>query len=135
LEIQNAVIDILVGAFGANYITIIKNTLTAISKLASGDGRIKAFDKNTRGDEHGVFQMGMAVETNNAVTLQLGSFMIKTSDKSTNILFIKFDKSLTSVNYATHQATFNTGNYNGIRDKIITKLGIKASQYIDELEI
>jgi hypothetical protein len=134
-EVQNVVVDILVSAFGQNYIGIIKDTLKAIGKLADSDGKIQAFDKNTSGNEQGVFQMGMAVEKNGAVALQLGSFMIKTANKTTKILFIKFSKDFTSVDYKTHEATFNPDIYAGLRDQVKFKLGLKASQFVDELVI
>jgi hypothetical protein len=135
VEVQAAIISLLTKAFGQDYIDIIKDTLDAISKLSSGDGRIEAFDKNTRGNKQGVFQMGMAVETNGAVVLQLGSFMIETSDKTTTILFVKFDKNSTLVDYFTHKATFANASYGAIRDQVVAKLGLKASQYVDEIEI
>jgi hypothetical protein len=135
LEVQEAIISLLTEAFGQDYIGIIKDTLGAIAKLSSSEGRIKAFDRNTRGNEQGVFQMGMAVETNGAVTLKLGSFMISTKDSTTSILFIKFNKDSTLVDYATHQATFSATNYGAIRAKVAANLGLKASQYVDEIEI
>ena len=135
VEVQAAIINLLTKAFGQDYLGIIKDTLEAIGKLASGDGKIKAFDHNTRGNKQGIFQMGMADETNGAVSLKLGSFMIKTSDSTTTILFIKFNKDSTLVDYATHQATFSSGNYDAIRAKVAAKLGLKASQYVDEIEL
>lgn len=135
LELQNVIIDILKAAFGANYVTIIAKALDAIKSLGDSSGKIEAFEKNTHSASNGSFQIGVATQENNAVNLNLGTFLITSTEKITHILFVKFTNNQTKLQYAYSSVTLDSDIYKGIRDDIRQKLGRESTKFVSEISI
>ena len=133
-QMDTAIIEVLVAAFGQDYLSIIKSTLGSMGKLAK-DGRVQVFEKNTHNLSKGFFQMGLVSESNNAVSLQLGAFFLSTSDKIENILFFHSSKESSSMEYFSRKASLTPEIYATIRPTIVAKLGAAVTKYVDEIEI
>jgi hypothetical protein len=134
-EIENVIIDILVTAFGGTFINVITKTLSAIKSLSDGDGRIKVFEKNTHSLSKGAFQIGVAIEEQGVVSLQIGTFLLTSTGEIKRILFFKTTKDKTSLDYCSRNGTFNESLYSQIRSAVEAKLGKKVTEYIAEIEI
>ena len=135
-EVENVIIDILTASFGANYIAIIKKTLDSLKKLTnSGDGRIKVFDRNTRASNKGCFQLAAATEEKNAVAMNIGAFMLSSTNKVTSVLFIKFASDKTTLQYASTGVTLNEPVYANARKLVLEKLSQDVIDYIAEIDI
>jgi hypothetical protein len=134
-EVENAIIDILTTAFGGTFITVIKKTLSAIKDLADSNGHITAFEKNTHSMQKGAFQIGLAMEENDTVALQLGTFLLTSDNQIKKILFFKSIKDSTKLNYCSRKGTLNEEIYAKGRDAIVTKLGDRVQEFIAEIDI
>jgi hypothetical protein len=134
-ELQNAIIDILMTAFGGNYVAIITKTLDAIKDLSDENGKITAFKKNTQSFSKGAFQIALAVEENNAVAMQLGTFLLTSSNEIKHILFFKSNKDETKLEYCSRKATLNPEIYGKARQAIVDKLGNRVTNYVTEIDI
>lgn len=133
-EMQSAILGLLQASFTGNVAAILEKTMESIGKLAGKDGRITAFDRNTHKAANGCFQIAAAAEENGVVSLQMGTFVISTTDKSTNILFIRTAKDETSLEYRSRQATFNAQGYTDtVRAKVEQILENRATQFLDKL--
>ena len=135
LELQSVIIDILISAFGANLGEIIVKALNAIKSLADSSGKIEAFEKNTHAEKTGSFQIGVATEENGAVSINLGTFLISTSNNINHILFIKLSSDTTDLQYASGKLTLDQDIYSSIRATVQEKLNDRAAAYVAELEI
>jgi hypothetical protein len=134
-EIEEAIVDILAGAFGGGYVAAITKTLESIKKMSNEDHKIIAFEKNTHTFSKGCFQIALATEANDAVTLQLGTFLLTTSKKIKQILFFTSKKDKTTLQYSSRIGTLNAEVYSTVRDAIVKKLGENINTYIAEIEI
>lgn len=80
--------------------------------------------------------MGVATEENGAVAMQLGTFLITSKNKVTQILFVKLKKEETRLDYALGQVTLNTKLYSeAAREAILAKLKKDITNFIAEIEI
>ena len=134
-EIENTIIDILTTAFGGTFKAVITKTLEAIKNLSDSNGKIKVFEKNTHSLSKGAFQIGLAMEENGTVALQLGTFLLTSSNEIKKILFFKSTKDKTRLDYASRKGTLNEEVYEKIRQPVLDKLGGKVSEFIAEIEI
>ncbi|TDE14825.1 hypothetical protein [Dyadobacter psychrotolerans] len=134
-DIQNVIIDILLTAFGGTFIKVITKTLDAIKGLADSNGKITVFEKNTHSLSKGAFQIGLAKVENEAVSLQIGTFLITSSNEIKRILFFKTTKDKTSLDYCSRTGTLNEQIYATIRESVVEKLGGKVTEFIAEVEI
>lgn len=135
-EVEDVIIDILTKAFGGNYIAIITSTLDALKKMSDkNDRKILAFEKNTHTLSKGCFQIALATEENNAVAMQLGTFLLSSTNEIKKILFIKFSKDKTTLQYSSRKATLNTDVYSAVRETVLQKLQQDVKEYITEIEI
>jgi hypothetical protein len=134
-EVESVIIDILMTAFGGTFVDIITKTLTAIKGLADTNGKITVFEKNTHSLSKGAFQIGLAKEENDVVSLQIGTFLITSTNEIKRILFFKSTKDKTSLDYCSRTGTLNEVIYEKIRDSVVQKLGGKVTEFIAEVEI
>ena len=134
-DVQNAIIDILTTAFGGSFMAVITKTLSAIKGLSDSNGKITAFEKNTHSISKGAFQIGVAKEVNNTVSLQIGTFLLTSSNEIKRILFFKSTKDKTALHYCSRTGTLNEQVYAGIRAGVLAKLGMKTSEFITEIDI
>ena len=133
-QMNAALIEVLVAAFGQDYLGIIKTTLNSIGKLAE-DNRIQVFEKNTHDLTNGFFQIGLVSEQNDAVALHLGAFFITSSDKIQNILFFQSSKEKSTLEYFSRKVTLSPEIYKNVRSAVTAKLGTAVTKYVDEIEI
>lgn len=135
-EVDGVIIDILVAAFGSSYLPIIKSVLNAFKTLGDNDDkRIRAFEKNTQTQSKGCFQIALANDENGAITMQLGTFLLTSENEIKKILFVKFSKDQTTLEYSSRKATLATDVYNVARKAVIDKLSTDTIAYITEIEI
>lgn len=135
LEMENVVIDILVTMVGQNYVAVIKSTLDAVKGLADDDGRIKVFESNTHNFQKGNFQIGLVNETNGAVSMNLGAFMLESKEEIKRILFFKGGKDQSALSYYAIRCTLNDDIYSLVRNDILAKLGPSTQSFIGKLEL
>ncbi|AUD03662.1 hypothetical protein [Spirosoma pollinicola] len=134
-EAENAIISILTAAFGGSFMVVITKTLEALKGLSDSNGKISAFEKNTHSQSKGAFQIGLAREENGTVILQMGTFLLTSSNEIRKILFFKSTKDKTKLNYCSRTGTLNEDVYARIRTQIQDKLGGRISDFIAEIDL
>lgn len=134
-EMENVVVDLVAAMIGQNYIAIIKSTLGAIKELADDDGRVKVFESNAHNFQKGNFQIGFVDETNDAVSMHIGAFILETEDNIKRILFFKGGSDRSSIQHYSIKCTLNKGVYSTVRDLILEKLGTATQSFIAKLDI
>jgi hypothetical protein len=134
-EIEDAIIDILTSAFGGGFMPVILKTLESIKNLSKKDHKIIAFEKNTHTLTKGCFQIALAIEKNEVVSMQLGTFLLTSTNKIKQILLFKSKKDKTSLQYTSRRGTLNSEAYSIVRDAVLQKLGASITAFVAEIEI
>lgn len=134
VEVKDAIISILTAAFGGTFIGIITKTLDAVKGLGE-NGTIIAFKKNTQSLNKGCFQLALAVEENDTVSLQMGAFLLEAKNTITQVLFFKSSKDITRLTYNSQRATLHTNRYTAIRGTVSKKIGEEIDKNIAEIDI
>jgi hypothetical protein len=134
-EMDNVIIDILTTAIGGSALAIIVKTIQAFKKLSDIDNRLLAFEKNTHTLTKGTFLIAIVDETNEALSMKIGAFLLTASNEIRQILFFKSTKDKTELSYSSSDCIFNSDVYSIVRNSVLTKLGNKASEYIAEIDI
>lgn len=135
VELQSVIIDILMAAFGADFLQIVKKALDGIKSLADSNGKIEAFEKNTHSESNGSFQIGVATQEGDAVSMNLGTFLITSTSKISHILFIKFTKDETDLQYASGKLTLDQRIYENVRSMVQSKLSGRAVEFVTEIPV
>jgi hypothetical protein len=135
VELQTVIIDILKAAFGADFLDIVTKALDGIKSLADSNGKIQAFEKNTHTDTNGSFQIGVATQEGNAVSMNLGTFLITSTNRIKHILFIRFTKDETDLQYASGKLTLDQEIYENVRSLVQNKLSGRATEFVTEIPI
>ena len=135
-RMDKAALAIIAAIATQNQLAVLKESITALEKLADDDGAITLFDFHSSTDMAGNFQIG-AVQKGESGTLSLalGAFHFRSVDKRRKFLFFKWGQSELNFWTAAQKMTFNTALYDRVRDKVRKKLGAGAVKYVDELDI
>jgi hypothetical protein len=135
VELQSVIIDILKAAFGADFLQLVTRALDGIKSLADSNGKIEAFEKNTHSESNGSFQIGVATQVGDAVSMNLGTFLITSTSKISHILFIKFSKDETDLQYASGKLTLDQHIYENVRTLVQNKLSGRAVEFVTEIPL
>jgi hypothetical protein len=134
-EIQSVIIDILAAAFGSGLTQIVIKALESIKTLADSTGKIDAFEKNTHTESSGSFQIGVATQEGGAVSINLGTFLIKSTNKITHILFVNLSHDETALQYASGKLTLDQDIYAGLRSLVRQKLNGRLVEFVSNIPI
>jgi hypothetical protein len=135
VELQEVIIDILKAAFGADFLQIVTRALDGIKSLADSNGKIEAFEKTTHSESNGSFQIGVATQEGDAVSMNLGTFLITSTSRINHILFIKFTKDETDLQYASGKLTLDQKIYENVRSLVQNKLSGRAVEFVTEIPV
>lgn len=133
--VDKVVLDVLKAIASENEMAVVQETLKALEALSDKDGKLVLFDSNSHHQGNGNFQIASARETDGDVAVNLGAFYFDSTQNSTKVLFFEFKSSDTKIFKGTESAVLNEEVYSQVRDKIVTKLGGKIAQNVDEIEI
>ncbi len=116
-------------------LAIITATLDALKELGEESSDIKVFERRLQELDTTSFQLGLASEENEAVSLTLSTFTVKTTQGSRKILFFKGGKDEVSLKYNLIQGTLNDEVYGEVRQDIIEMLGNRAKKSIKGIKL
>lgn len=133
-EIEKAILEILGAALTGNQLAVLSATIKAFKSLGDNDTRFQAFERNTHTLQKGSFQLGVATEENGSLSISAGSFILKTYNNITKILFFKTSRDSAELVYSNTKATLNESVYAKARELIIERLGDSA-EFVADLEI
>lgn len=118
-EVVTSVIQALGDSAGLDRVT---RSIRALAALGGEDGRIQLFNKNSRAQFRGAFQIGTATENEGVVTMSLGTFYFTHDADVTNLVLFRFGRDSTAFYAGAQQATLNSDVYAAVREAIVEKL-------------
>lgn len=133
-EIDKALLEILGTALTGNQLAIVLKTIETLKSFGEDDSRFAFFEKSTHSAQTASFQIGLASEDGNNISLTASSFVLKTKKKITKVLFFTSKKDSVEFRFNLFKATLNEGIYSQARESIKVKLG-DVSDYVSDLEI
>lgn len=136
-DMNKALLKIMGGALlgPASQLAIITSTLDALKDLGEGADDIKVFERRLQELDTTSFQLGLASEENEAVSLTLSTFMVKTTQGSRKILFFKGGKDEVKLSYRLVQGTLNDEVYGEVRQEIVSMLGERAKKSLSGIQL
>lgn len=103
--------------------------------IHKNDSRIALFDSSSQSSTLGNFQVGLASEAGDVVSMRIGSLYFNKSKQVKNILFFTFSNSSSTIYKGSQVISLNKEVYGQVREQIVGKLGDKAKQFIADLDI
>lgn len=136
-DMNKALLKIMGGALlgPASQLAVITATLDALKDLGEGAEDIKVFERRLQELDTNSFQLGLASEEKEAVSLTLSTFMVKTRQGSRKILFFKGGKDEVTLSYHLVQATLNDEIYGEVRQEIVGMLGDRAKKSLRGIKL
>ena len=135
-RMDQAALSIISAIATGNQLQAITASISALEKLAEGDGAITLFDVYAAAGLSGNFQLGAVQKAQTgAISMALGAFYFHSSSQRRQFLFAKWG--LNDVNFwtAAQKMTFNSDVYANVRDTVQKKLGRQAVNFIERLHI
>ena len=109
---DEAVLEIIASLATGNEVAVLTATLDAMRKLSNDDKRIVLFDTHGSQSSYGNFQVYPCSQSPNGdVSLTLGTFYFKGTQKDTNFLFFHWSSSSTKLYKGLQKAVLNTEVY------------------------
>ena len=133
-EIENAILEILGSAISGNQLAVLKATMNALKSLGKEDKRFLAFEKNSHSLQKGSFQIGVATEENNTLSISASAFILNTKENITKILFFNSNSDSTAFWFCHSKATLNDSVFSDAREVIKQRLGDTGS-FVAALEL
>ncbi|QES43152.1 hypothetical protein DEJ49_21115 [Streptomyces venezuelae] len=134
--VDRAVIALLQAIASPGEISVAKAAIESLKSLQDKDRRVVLFESNAHSDKLGNFQIAACgVSSGDTVVMKIGMFYFSTTERVTRVLFFSFPRASTTMQQARQTMTLNEDVYAQVREAVIKKLGDKASQFIDDLEI
>ena len=134
LSMDEAVLEIIGALTTGNEVAVLTATLDAMRNLSNDDKRIVLFDSHGSQSSNGNFQVYPCCQSPNGdVSLTLGAFYFKGTQKNTNFLFFQWSSSSTHLYKGVQKAVLNTEYYAAVRSSIVTKLGDNAVNLVKQL--
>ena len=135
-SMDEAVLEIIGSLATGNEVAVLTSTLDAMRMLSNDDKRIVLFDEHGSRSFYGNFQVYPCSQAPNGdVSLTLGTFYFKGTQKDTNFLFFHWSSSSTKLYKGVLKAVFNTEVYAAVRSSIVDKLGDNAVSLVASIDI
>jgi hypothetical protein len=133
--VEQAVLRILGSIASQNALLIVQQTLSALKALAQGDGKLALWDRATRSQDSGNFQVGVATDEGGALAFHIAAFRFRANRTDTKFLWFEFGKTDAELHTAAQAITLDEGIYAGVAQAISAKLAERTSAFIADLEI
>jgi hypothetical protein len=134
-EMDKAALAVLIQIATQNQLQALTTSISALEKLADGDGAITLFDSQAAAEGSGNFQIGAVESQNGALSMAFGAFYFRAIDQRRKFLFFKYGSNQVNFWTAAQKMTFNTIIYAKTRSAVEEKLGQDALDYIARLDI
>jgi hypothetical protein len=132
---NKAALGVIAGIATGNQLQVITASISALEKLADGDGAITLFEQNSAMEGSGNFQIGAVQKKGDTLSMALGAFYFRSHSERRKFLFFRWGKNDINFWTAAMKMTFNIKIYAKVRESIERKLGAQALDYIKQIEI
>jgi hypothetical protein len=135
-RMDKAALGVITAIATGNQLQAITASISALEKLAEGDGAIALFDHYATADLSGNFQIGAVQKgANGSLSMALGAFYFRSTRKAQEASILSMGSNDVNFWAAAQKMTFNLAIYDKIRAAVEKKLGEKASDYIAGIDI
>ncbi|MFI0743079.1 hypothetical protein ACH4PU_34150 [Streptomyces sp. NPDC021100] len=136
-KMDEVIIKVLESLLTDNEKALLEATIQSLKALADDDRRVTIFNQESVKSTKGNFQAAVAKDDKNDVVLRIGAFYFTTNTEVTRLLWAEFTSSETSLYKGTQEMVLNraSSGYPQVRDQIVKKLGTRAKQFVDDLDI
>lgn len=135
-RMDRAALAIITAIATQNQLSVLQESITALSKLAEADGTISLFDFHSSTEGSGNFQLGAVQRSaNGALTMAVGAFYFKSMDQRRRFLFAKWGAQDVHFWTSAQRMTLNTSFYERRRGDVLARLEADAPQYISGLKL
>lgn len=134
-ETSKVVLDILASICSGQEMLVVASAVKALNDLSNDDKRVKIFESQSHSLEQGNFQVSHCVQSNDLISMKLGTFYFTTTEKVVRVLWHKFESAGCQFYRGAQKITLSDKIYSKVREDVITKLGDNAKKFIADLEI
>lgn len=135
-RMDKATLSVIAAIATGSQLQAITASLSALEKLAEGDGAIALFDYYATAEGSGNYQIGAVQKAESgALSMALGAFHFRSTSRRRKFLFAKWGRNDVNFWTSAQKMTFNTAIYANIRSPIQKKLGRQAINFIEQLEV
>lgn len=137
-SVNQALLDLAATFLSQAELNIVKAALSSLAHLRSDDPWYTVWDINSHNENRGNFQVASASDTSgnkNTLVLKISGYTFQTTEITTKFLWEIYHSSNTKLSYTSQAITLNEDVYDKVKDIIIEKLGNKAVQNINSLDI
>lgn len=114
---------------------IIDEAINAVKALDNGDGRLVLWEQNSSHLSKGNFQISACSESDGVLVMKIGAFYFSTDETVTNVLWFTFSSTQTELYKGGQTINLNEDVYSKVRQTVIDKLGVKAQDFVGDLDI
>lgn len=132
---DEVVLEIAAAELTGNELAIITATLDALKKLPKEDGRLQLFDRSSRRERQGNFQISVCNEQDGVVAMKNMAFTFSSDENVTSVLSFTFASASTRFRQAAQAQRLNQVLYASVRQSVLEKLGHNAWASIADLDI
>ena len=134
-KMDKVMLEIIGAVATGNELLVLKKTIDALGELDEDSKQMSIWNSGSSNLDQGNFQLIPVTTSGEDVVMPISSNHFKMNSYNYRFLWFEWNSSDMELNYARQVATLNEGIYSMIRNKIIEKLGDRASIYVDEIEI
>ena len=136
LRMDKAALSIISAIATGNQLQAITASISALEKLAEGNGAITLFDLYATTELSGNFQLGAVQKApTGSISMALGAFYFHSSSQRRQFLFAKWGRNNVNFWTAAQKMTFNSDVYANVRNKVRKKLERQSINFVERLHI
>lgn len=139
VSVHEAVLQLaaaLMGGTGVTGYLIVQKTLDALQKLKDDSPVITIFDRQSRSQKAGSFQVSVATQdAAGGISISLMAFRLQATRTETKVIFISFKQYDVTLDYCSGTVGINKSVLEGIADKIEKKVADHVEGYVRMIEI
>jgi hypothetical protein len=137
-EAHKAIMKVLAVLLGpqAAALVVVKTAIDALQSMSENSPWITLFDRQSKTGNSARFQVATAqLDPNGLLQTALVGFNLKTKSTLTQVLFIKYSSSSTSLKYAAGKATIYEAALREQRGAIAERLAAYRASYVGEVKL
>lgn len=134
--IDQVILKLVQSFLSGDEITTLQASMDAMKALESEDRRFTIFERNSKGQSAGNFQVdSIGTSADGTLSLKLGAYAFDTNTTVTNVLWFSFSGNSTTLKATKSTFVLNEEVFARLRGPIVEKLGQRAIDYIGGLEL
>jgi len=135
VNMDEAVLGILGAICTGNELAVVSATMNALKSKEAGSKAINIWNANASGGNAGNFQIMPCASVNGTVVMVMAAMQFVANTSHGNFLWWSWSSTDIKITRAAQKIELNADIYGKIRETVKTKLGDKATTFVDDLDI